>query len=245
MAQQHIKPVLCRTANTVSMHFSAHQTQSCMDIRRPDALHLEYTRTMMGFLFFLPEPESVAMVGLGGGSLAKFCYRHLPKARISVIEINPHVLALRDQFQVPADSPRFRVVLGDAAEFVRTSPRNFDVLLVDGYDHEGLPTALSSQRFYDDCSEMLGPDGMLVTNLHCGQDRWQQQLVRIRRSFDGGVVIVDVDDGSNSIVFASKTHLAIRPQSKPVRQPPSLDDDAWTQLRATFARVSAAAHDAL
>lgn len=245
LAQQHMKPVICRTSNTMSLHFSAHETQSRMDVRRPDALHLEYTRTMMGFLVFLPEPESVAMVGLGGGSLAKFCYRHLPKARIKVIEINPHVLALRNEFQVPADSPRFRVVLGDAAEFVRSTRRRFDVLLVDGYDHNGLPKSLSSQRFYDDCSEMLGPDGMLVTNLYCDQDRWQQQLERIRRSFDGGVLIVEVDDGSNSIVFASKTHLSTRPQSKAVRRPRSLDNDAWTQLRATFTRVSAAVHDAL
>jgi spermidine synthase len=244
-AKQHIKPVLCRTSNTVSLHFSWHETQSCMDLRQPDALNLEYTRTMMGFLHFLPEPESVAMVGLGGGSLAKFCYRHLPKTRIKVIEINPHVLALRNEFQVPADSPRFRVVLGDGAEFVRSPPRHFDVLLVDGYDHKGLPMALSSQGFYDDCFSMLGPDGMLVANLHCDHHRWQQQLARIRRSFNGGVVVVDNydDDGSNSIVFASKTHLSARPPSKPVRRPPSLDNDAWTQLRATFARVQAATHD--
>jgi hypothetical protein len=27
-------------------------------------------------------------IGLGGGSLAKFCYRHLPNSRITVVEIN-------------------------------------------------------------------------------------------------------------------------------------------------------------
>lgn len=246
-AKQHMKPVLCRTSNTVSLHFAWHETQSCMDVRQPDALNLQYTRTMMGFLLFLPEPESVAMVGLGGGSLAKFCYRHLPKTRIKVIEINPHVLALRDEFQVPADSPRFSVVLGDGAEFVRSSPLRFDVLLVDGYDHEGLPVALSSQRFYDDCFAMLGPDGILVANLHCNHSRWQQQLARIRRSFDGAVIIIDDEDdeGSNSIVFASKTWLSARPSSRPVRRPRSLDSDAWTQLRATFARVEAATHESL
>lgn len=242
-AQQHAKPVLCRTATTVSLHFAWHETQSCMDLRHPDALHLEYTRTMMGFLLFIPEPRHVAMVGLGGGSLAKFCHRHLPKTRIQVIEINPHVIALRDEFQVPPESKRFSVVQGDGAAFVRSPPGHCDVLLLDGYDHEGLPTSLSSQRFYDDCREMLAPDGMLVANLHCSQARWQQQVARIRRSFDGAVVTVDDDDGSNSVVFASTTHLAARPLSRPLRRLRSLDDDAWAQLRSTFNRVRTAVAD--
>ena len=137
--QQHLKPVVCTTSTTLSLHFSWHETQSCMDLRQPDALNLEYTRTMMGFLLFVPEPADLAMVGLGGGSLAKFCHRHLPGTRINVIEINPHVIALRDEFQIPEDSNRFRIMLGDGAEFVRSPPRRCDVLLVDGYDGEGLP----------------------------------------------------------------------------------------------------------
>lgn len=241
--QQHEKPVLCRAANTLSLHFSWHETQSCMDIRQPDALSLEYTRTMMGFLLFVPEPASLAMVGLGGGSLAKFCYRHLPKTLIRVVEINPHIIALRDEFHVPSDSNRFRVVQGDGAKFVRSPPRRFDVLLVDGYDHKGLPVALSSQRFYDDCSRMLGPEGMLVANLHCSHERWRQQIGRIRRSFNDGVVIVDDDEGSNSIVFASMSHLAERPYSKPVRRPRHLDTEAWGQLRGAFTRVLASICD--
>ena len=227
----------------MSLHFAWHETQSCMDLRHPDALHLEYTRTMMGFLLFIPEPRHIAMVGLGGGSLAKFCHRHLPKTRIQVVEINPHVIALRDEFQVPPESRRFSVIQGDGAAFVGSAPRHCDVLLLDGYDHEGLPTSLSSQRFYDDCRDMLAPDGMLVVNLHCSQARWQQQVARIRRSFDGAVVTVDDDDGSNSVVFASTAFLAARPFSKPMRRPKNLDNDAWAQLRGTFARVLAAAQD--
>jgi len=227
----------------VSLHFSWHETQSCMDLRHPDVLHLEYTRTMMGFLLFVPAPRHITMVGLGGGSLAKFCHRHLPKARIQVIEINPHVIALRDEFRVPPDSGRFTVVQGDGAEFVSSPARPCDVLLLDGYDHDGLPASLSSQRFYDDCREMLAPDGMLVVNLHCSQTRWQQQVARIRRSFAGAVLTVDDDDGSNSVVFAGAAHLAGRSNSRPMRRPRGLDHDAWAQLRATFSRVLAAANE--
>lgn len=241
--QQFPKPLLCATSTTLSLHFSPDATQSCMDLRQPDALNLEYTRTMMGFLLFVPEPAHLAMVGLGGGSLAKFCHRHLPKTRIHVVEINPHVLALREEFQVPPDDRRFRVALGDGAEFVRSPPRQFDVLLLDGYDASGLPEALGSQRFYDDCFGALTPGGMLVANLHCGQRRWQEQVDRIRRSFNGAVLVVDDEEGSNSIVFASTTHPSGELYAPPVRRPRDLDNDAWAQLRGAFARVRAATRD--
>lgn len=71
------------------------------------------------------------MVGLGGGSLAKFCHRHLPEVQIEVVEINPHVIALRNEFQVPADSARFTVLHDDGARFVRERARPCDVLIVD------------------------------------------------------------------------------------------------------------------
>ena len=33
--------------------------------------------------------------------MAKWCHRHLPQADITVVEINPHVIALRDRFYMP------------------------------------------------------------------------------------------------------------------------------------------------
>ena len=60
----------------------------------PCALDLDYTRTMMACLMLRPRPASMLMVGLGGGSLAKYWHRWLPAADVSVVEINPHVIAM-------------------------------------------------------------------------------------------------------------------------------------------------------
>jgi len=74
-----------------------------MRLDDPDALCLAYTRKMMAFLLFNSGPRRMLQLGLGGGSLAKFCYRHLPDALITVLEIDSHVLALREEFRVPLD----------------------------------------------------------------------------------------------------------------------------------------------
>src|SRR5512146_1660508 len=99
----HARPFVHEGSNRKGLYFSISEIQSRMDLRDPFALDLEYTRTMMGFLLFRPDPRQIAMIGLGGGSLAKFCHRHLPAARLQVVEINPHVIALRDEFHVPPD----------------------------------------------------------------------------------------------------------------------------------------------
>lgn len=44
------------------------------------------------------------MIGLGGGSMPKWCYHQLPATDITVIEISPIVISLREQFYIPADN---------------------------------------------------------------------------------------------------------------------------------------------
>lgn len=228
-----VRPFVYETATSKALHFTIAEIQSRMQPARPNALDLAYTQTMMAVLLFTSAPETLTMIGLGGGSLAKFCYHHLPGTRIKVVEINPHVIALRDEFQVPKDNERFKVRCGDGAEFVRQTPHPVDVLMVDGFDYEGQPPELCSQRFYDDCLDALQDGGLMAVNLHAGHEDHDIHLARIERSFGEQQVLVVPDaDGSNTIVFAGKGSL---------RKPAAMDAaQSWDELRPAFARVNAA-----
>jgi spermidine synthase len=238
--QTHVRPFVHETKKGRSLHFSIAEVQSCMSLAQPDSLDLEYTRTMMGFLLFHPMPLRIGMIGLGGGSLAKFCFRHLQQADITVIEINPHVIALRDDFAVPPDGERFRVIQADGAHFVRTCRDAFDVLLVDGYDYDGLPGELSSERFYDDACSCLRPSGVVVANIHPGPVDFPLYLERIGRSFDGAAVAVRERERGNAIVFARKDCALQSRALETVVRPGSLDAPQWKQLQAAFARIRTA-----
>jgi spermidine synthase len=227
---EHVKPFVHQTLDTKTLQFSISEIQSRMQTLRPDTLELAYTRTMMAFLLFKPEPQSVAMIGLGGGSLAKFCYRHLPTARIKVVEINPHVIALRDTFCVPPDDRRFTVRCGDGADFVKHPSFSPEVLLVDGFDAEGQPPALCSQTFYDNCLEALAPGGLMVVNLHSAQPACATCIARIERAFGHAVLVVSDVDCSNTIVFASKDARFGQISAGLGRKPRHLDRQAWAEL---------------
>ena len=239
-ADEHVRPYIHESLDTKSLHFSISEIQSRMQLLRPDALDLEYTRTMMGWLLFKPQPERIAMIGLGGGSLAKFCHRHVPKASVVVVEINPHVIALRDAFQVPPDSACFQVVEADGGHFVRDTAQRFEVLMVDAFDAQGMPAALGSRRFYDDCLDALQPGGLMVVNLHAGHPHCPVYIERIRRSFGENVLRVDDRDGSNSVVFARKGEPLRRAASGSLRRPDSFAAEPWKQLQGAFARVASA-----
>jgi spermidine synthase len=104
--------------------------------------------------------------------------------------------------RVPPDDERLRVILGEGAEYVRQTTDRPDVLLVDGYDLDGLPSRQTcTQAFYEDCYRVLSDDGVLVVNLDSTRTEW---VDRIRRSFASRVTVVTPSDGQNKIVFALK-----------------------------------------
>ncbi|MBC7926607.1 MAG: fused MFS/spermidine synthase [Bryobacteraceae bacterium] len=198
-------PFLRQGKRKLSLHFNIFGVQSEMDIRWPDQLVLGYTRTMMGFLLFTPQPRHIGMIGLGGGSLQKHCYRYLPDAQISVAEISHDVIALRDRFCIPDDDHRFHVYCEDGADFVESYQNQFDVMIVDGFDAIGQPSQLCSQAFYDACSKALTQNGILVVNVYDGRN--SVLISRVRQSFQNRVVSVGGQDSNNAIVFACKGNL--------------------------------------
>lgn len=198
-------PFLYEEEGIVTLCFEIGSVQSQMREDEPDHLVLSYTRAMMTFPLFKRSPRNISMIGLGGGSMAKWCYRHVPHADITVIEINPHVIALRDRFQIPEDDHRFRVLCEDGADYVARTSWHTDVLIVDGFDLNGQPPELCTQRFYDDCYQALTASGLMVVNL-CGDDN-RMILTRIRRSFQDQVLTVIPEVDGNTIVFACRGEL--------------------------------------
>ena len=195
-------PLVYTRGDRRSLEFQPGMIQSEMRLSRPDELVLRYARAMMCFVLFQPRPRHILMVGLGGGSLAKFCHRYLPEARITVLELRADVIALREQFLIPPDDARFRVVHADAAAYLARVPASVDVLLVDGFDEAGLPPALGSARFYADCRRALRPGGVLVANIFSYDRHYGAMLGRLRLTFRGRVCCFDGIAGNNRILFA-------------------------------------------
>lgn len=230
-------PFVVHEAGSRALHFTLGEIQSRMCLERPDELDVDYTRTMMGFLLLNPRPRNITMIGLGGGSLAKFCHRHLSTAPITVIENNPGVIALRREFNIPDDDARLSVLADDGAAFMRRPGASIDVLLVDGFDPAGQPAQLCSQAFYDACFRALGRSGVMVANLHYDHPGHELFIERIARSFKGNAMQVLAEERSNCIVFAARGRPVTAPALRSTEWTVALDAQAQGQLKSEFARI--------
>jgi spermidine synthase len=202
LSSTYDKPYIIDDGDWRTLYFSIAFIQSAMRLNDPFALELAYTRKMMSFLLFVHEPRSILMLGLGGGSLAKYCHRHLTSSRITVVEIDPHVLAFREQFLVPPDDARFRVELGDAAEYLEALRESPDVIIMDAFDRNGLATSICSTDFYTNVRDALTRRGVMVANLVGEKDARNAHLEMMRSVFDGNVIVLPVKEDGNHIAFA-------------------------------------------
>ncbi|MCL7713974.1 fused MFS/spermidine synthase [Stenotrophomonas mori] len=224
-----------RTWRHLELRFDAGATQTRLSRWFPHRLHSAYTRLMLAALWLRPGPRRIGIIGLGGGAQAGFCHRHLQGARIEVAEVDPAVIALREVFRVPPDDARLRVECVDGAHWLRRQRGRFDLLLLDAYDAHGIPAALSTRAFYDDCRDALAPGGVMAGNLFDTDTR--AHLSRLRRSFDGRVLTLRVRNAGNRVVVAWQG----TPRPGPVEA--ALADLPWRargQLRAGFRQLAAA-----
>jgi len=224
-----------RSWRFIELQFRGDVTQTRMSRWFPQRLHIGYTRTMLATLWLHPQPQRIGIIGLGGGAQTKFCHRYLPQAHIDVAENEPDVIALRDAFHIPPDDARLHVECIDGAHWLRQHRGAFDLLLVDAYDVNGIPPALSTQGFHDDCRAALTAGGVMASNLYDTDIR--THVTRLRRSFDGRVLKLDEPDMSNKVVIAWNG----APQPLPVSVALSrLPWGARGQLRAGFERLAEA-----
>jgi spermidine synthase len=189
------------------LHFGSHWIQGAMRIARPFALELEYTRDMMLALLLRRSPRwprSVLLIGLGAASLPKFLYRNLPKAALTVVEIDAKVVAAAARyFELPDDPRRLAIEIADGHEYVAATGRRFDLVVVDGYDAKCRVGMLDTLPFYAGARARLTEAGILVTNFLNRHRGLRASLERMDRAFDSRVCALPACSSGNIIAVAA------------------------------------------
>lgn len=202
--ETYTKPFVIDDGELLTLYFNIRLIQSVMRLDTPNTLELRYTRKMMSFLLFNPHPKRITLIGMGGGSLVKFCHQRLPSASVTAIELDPDVIAFRDIFKLPPDGPRLQVLLADGAEYLAGVDKSIDVLLVDAFDKIGLAPALASREFFETAFASLSPQGQFIINLAGDKRRFRGLIGEVQEVFDGRVIVVPVLGDGNSVLLAFK-----------------------------------------
>lgn len=199
------------------LHLGSEWIQGSMLVDAPTVLVHEYIQRMMAWLLFV-DPAGVTkrqalQLGLGAGSLTKFCHKQL-RMKTTAIELNPQVVhACRGWFKLPADNSRMQVVLADAALEIQKSQwlGAVDALQVDLYDEDAAAPVLDSVEFYKDCRATLTYDGSMTVNLFGRVSSFQASVDKMALAFGRDALwAFKATREGNTVVLAQRT--ASRPK---------------------------------
>lgn len=141
--------------------------QTCQLLSNPNEFVFSYTRMMMGALYLNPNPRKVLIVGLGGGVLPTALSKMFPEIVIDVVEIDPAVVKVAQQFFAFHPGENVRVFEEDGRVFIKRAGKTdqcYDLIMLDAFDHEYIPEHLLTREFLLEVKKLLTADGVLAAN---------------------------------------------------------------------------------
>ncbi|KAB2843003.1 MAG: hypothetical protein F9K47_07920 [Burkholderiales bacterium] len=163
----------------------------------------------------LPEgqPTKLGMLGLGTGTLAAY---GRAGDEIRVYEINQQVLDLaRSEFSFLSDSAaRIVPVLGDGRLMLEAEePQNFDVLALDAFSGDSIPTHLLTLEAFAVYLKHLKPEGILAVHTSNAYLDLPPVVARAAEQFGKKAVLYAYQQGEGEeVCFTSDWVLLMSPQ---------------------------------
>ena len=154
----------------------------------PVALFLPYSQLMVASLAFVPEPKRGLILGHGGGSLAKWLAYRWPELELDIVELDPTVVRMAEEYFSYQPPPQHHVHVGDARMFLNSTERMYDFIWVDVFTRHMIPFHLTTMQFFAEVRAHLMPNGILAVNLASSGEggdllRANAVMQTMRRSF--------------------------------------------------------------
>jgi spermidine synthase len=166
---------------------------------------------MMSALFMKPDPRSILIIGLGGGTLPRALQQVVPAATIDVVEIDPAVVRVAERYFWFRENERVRVEEVDGRVFVKRAQREqrqYDIIMLDAFDHEYIPEHLLTREFLEEVASLLAPQGVLAANTFSSSRLYDHESVTYAAVF-GTFYNLKRD---NRVILATKGPLPSREQ---------------------------------
>jgi spermidine synthase len=215
--------------------------QSAIDIKNPQRLIMHNLQFLLGVLLFMPEPEKILILGIGGGSLVHYFHHYLPGSHITGIEYDAELLEIaHQQLKLPQPSARLDYIVADARDYISQTVQKYDLIVVDIFDAAYSPTWLLQKQFTERLRQCLTPNGAATYNLLIDGDkkfrRFYQLVIDL---FDQQTLCMDTEDYENILVYAFNFPVKIRSMTENLQHGLHLSE----KYDLPFTRTLAAIYD--
>ena len=154
---------------------------------------------------YISKAPRLLLIGLGGGTIAFQLGALLQDAvSIDAVEISKRAVELSKDF---LQGQRLNVNIGDGAEYLHSTNKKYDAIIVDAYASTRIPDQFLGEQFVEDAHGALEPDGVLAVNYAVGlmgAQKLEEYALKLRRRFHAYSVRTAITEG-NVILLASKS----------------------------------------
>ena len=131
----------------------------------PTTLFLPYSQLMVAAVALVQEPKRGLILGHGGGSLAKWLALVWPELELDVVEFDPAVVRMAEQYFEYRPPANHHVHVKDARVFLRDHHKTYDVIWVDAFARHLIPFHLTTVEFFSQLRDRLNSNGVMALNL--------------------------------------------------------------------------------
>nr|WP_242588419.1 fused MFS/spermidine synthase [Corallococcus macrosporus] len=167
----------------------------------PLRLELPYTRMSMVALAFVPRPENILAIGLGGGSIPMFLRAVLPDTHIDVVEVDAAVVDAAKVYCGFQEDALLRTHVADGRAFIEADGPPYDVIILDAYGADQIPGHLCTREFLGAVRARLTRGGAVVSNVwESAANPHFDAMVRTYQVSFHGVSVFEVPTSTNRIL---------------------------------------------
>ncbi len=178
--------------------------QSSMILSAPERLDLEYSQAMVAALALHGAPRDVLLIGLGGASIPKFLQKEFPDLRLDIVELDPDVVQVCQEYFEFRGTPGVRVIVMDGRMYLKRAEKTYDVILLDAYAADHVPFHLTTKEFIELVKAHLKPGGVVASNLwEKAVNRFYLAELKTYQTAFPQVYLVPAGRSGNTIVFGA------------------------------------------
>ncbi len=112
------------------------------------------------------EINEVLILGLGLGSIPYMLEKTFhKKCYITAVELDEEVIRLASKYTLKRLQYPFDIVCADAAVFIQTTEEKYDLICVDVFNDDKIPSAFYEQEVLTQLDRLLTENGILLFNL--------------------------------------------------------------------------------
>ncbi|MDW8845775.1 spermidine synthase [Erwinia sp. MMLR14_017] len=147
------------------MRFDSIFEQTKMNRNHPEVPVHNYIKAML-MSAALEKPQSVLVLGLGGGSLVRGLHDYDSEVSIDVVELRKKVITIARKYFFIPDVNNISYFAQDAGSFMEKNKTKYSHIFSDLYSAEDMVSLQKMGEFIKNCAASLTPDGWLVMNYH-------------------------------------------------------------------------------